>query len=77
MVMEYKNKYDSHYHYSSCSLSLLKGETVSIKFGHLIRTVSSYRKDLYLVRLILISKMNYKIMKLTSTPVFKTFAKSI
>jgi hypothetical protein len=41
---------------------VIKGQRVLIKCHHLIRTMSSYRKDLNLARLILISKMNYKIV---------------
>jgi hypothetical protein len=39
---------------------ITEGETVLIKWRHLILTVCSYRRDLILVRLILISEINYK-----------------
>jgi hypothetical protein len=58
MVMKYKKKWDSRYHYSSCSLSLLKRKQLS-SFNCL---VNSHRSDLNVVwwRLIVTSKMNYR-----------------
>jgi hypothetical protein len=41
---------------------IIEEETVLIKFRHLILNVSSYRDDLSMERLILISKTNYKIV---------------
>jgi hypothetical protein len=61
-----------HYYYSSCSLSLLRGKELLIKRCHLTRTVDSYHKDLNLVILILISKLNYKI-KTYFTSCFQDF----
>jgi hypothetical protein len=49
---------------------IVEGVTVLIKCRHLIRTVSSFRNDLNLVRLLLISKMNYK------TVLYETFFNS-
>jgi hypothetical protein len=40
---------------------ITEGETVLIKFPHLIRIVSSYRRNLNRIKLILISKGKYKI----------------
>jgi hypothetical protein len=41
---------------------IIEGETVLIKRSHLFCGVSSYRKDLNLATLILIAKINYKII---------------
>jgi hypothetical protein len=57
---------------------MIEGETVLIKFRHLIRNVSSYRKDLNLIRFILISKIKYIIASSEIYfNVFKSFGKSL
>jgi hypothetical protein len=41
---------------------ITEGQTVLIKFRYLIRTESSYREDLNIVRLLPIYKIDYKIV---------------
>jgi hypothetical protein len=52
---------------------IIKEKTVLTKCRQINRTVNSYHKDLNLVKLILIYKL---FMKFTSTPIFKSIAKS-
>jgi hypothetical protein len=59
--MKYKNKRLPLSLYLLQSF-IIEGKTVLIKFHHLIRIASAYRKDLNLVRIIVISKMDYKLV---------------
>jgi hypothetical protein len=54
--------YELQKKYNFCNTFNTEGEAVLIKCHHLIRAVSSYRKNLNLIMFIIISKNNYKIV---------------